>query len=114
MNAARLGVLSAFTASACCVGPAALAAAGLGGLGLGIFVVRFSSVLVVGAAILLVVGWRRYLAEHRRCAQAQCRMGSGKAALITLSLASVIVAGFAVMHMGPLFSKAACAVSCPR
>lgn len=114
MKAEKLGALSALTASACCLGPAVLAAAGLGGLGFGIYFVRFSGVLVAAAVVLLALGWRLYLTEHRRCAQTQCRMRGGKTALITLSLASVIVAGFAVMHMGPLFSKAACAISCPR
>lgn len=114
MNAAKLGVGSALTASACCLGPAIFTAAGLGGLGLGTYFVRYSGWLVGAAALLLLAGWRAYVRETQRCSKAHCRMSGGKATLVTLSIASAVVAGFAVMHGGPLFSKAACAISCPR
>lgn len=114
MKAAKLGALSALTASACCLGPAVLVAVGLGGLGIGGFFARFSGVLVGVAAVLLLAGWRLYLSERRRCTQARCRMPGRAATLMTLVVASIIVAGFALMHLGPLFSRAACAISCPR
>lgn len=114
MNTTKLGILSALTASACCLGPTAFVAVGLGGLGLGAYFVRYSGVLVGIAALLLLAGWRTYFREARQCAGVQCRMPGGKIALITLSVASVVVAGFAVMHLGPLFSNAACAISCLR
>ncbi|MBI4227401.1 MAG: hypothetical protein HY600_03885 [Candidatus Omnitrophica bacterium] len=114
MNTVRWGIGSALTASACCLGPAALAAVGLGGLGMGVVFARFSGLLVAAAAVLLALGWRQYMAEARRCKTAQCRMSGGHLALITLSVASVVVAGFALMHLGPLATRAACAISCLR
>ena len=114
MKAGKLGVLSAITASACCLGPAALAAVGLGGLGAGIFLVRYSGWLVGLAVVLLALGWRIYLAEAKRCKAAQCLMPGSVSVLTILLVASVVVAGFALMHLGPLFFKAACAISCPR
>jgi len=114
MNAVKLGVGSALTASACCLGPAVLAAAGLGGLGVGIFFARFSGLLVAVAAVLLAFGWRRYITEVKHCKAAHCRMAGGKVTLATLSIASLIVAAFTWMHLGPALSQAACAISCPR
>lgn len=114
MKAARLGVFSALIASACCLSPAVLVAVGLGGLGLGVLFARFSLALVVIAVVLLLVGWRAYLAERKRCAQAQCHMPGRTATLVTLGVASIIVAGFALMHLWPLATKATCAISCPR
>lgn len=114
MNAVRLGIGSALTASACCLGPAALAAAGLGGLGVGVIFTRFSGLLVAVAAVLLAFGWRRYFTEAKRCRTAECRMSGGIATLAVLSIASVVVAGFALMHLGPLATQAACAISCLR
>jgi len=114
MNAVRLGIGSALTASACCLGPAALAAVGLGGLGVGVLFARFSGVLVAVAAVLLAFGWRRYVAEVKHCKAAQCRMAGSKVTLVTLSIASLIVAAFAWMHLGPALSQAACAITCAR
>ena len=114
MKAVRLGIGSALIASACCLGPAALAAIGLGGLGVGAYFIRYSAVLVGIAALLLLMGWLGYFAEGQRCKTAQCRISGGRTTLTILSVASFVVVGFAVMHMGPLFSRAACAFSCPR
>lgn len=113
MKAARFGIFSALTASACCLGPVALAAIGLGGLGAGALFARFSGLLVAAAAALLTLGWRTYFTEARRCKMAQCRMASGVSTLAILTVASVVVAGFALLHLGPMFSRAACAISCP-
>ena len=114
MKAVKLGIGSALTASACCLGPAALAAIGLGGLGVGAYFIRYSGVLVGIAALLLLAGWRGYFAEAGRCKTAQCRMSGGRATLAVLSVASFVVVGFALMHLGPLFFKTACAISCSR
>ncbi len=114
MNAVKLGIGSALTASACCLGPAALAAVGLGGLGAGVFFTRFAGLLVAGAAVLLAFGWRRYVAEARRCRTAHCQMAGGKVTPAVLSVASIVVAGFALMHLWSLVTQAACAISCPR
>lgn len=114
MMPGKLGALSAVTASLCCLGPAVLAAIGLGGLGVGAYFIQYSGVLVGIAALLLLTGWRGYFAETRRCRTAQCRMSGGRATLAVLSVASFVVVGFALMHLGPLFSKAACAISCSR
>lgn len=114
MNVVKLGIGSALTASACCLGPAALAAVGLGGLGVGVFFTRFSGLLVAAAVVLLAFGWRRYFAEVKHCKAARCRLAGGMVTLVTLSIASLVVAAFAWMHLGPAFSRAACAVTCAR
>lgn len=113
MKAARLGIFSALTASACCLGPAALVAVGLGGLGFGALFTRLSGLWVAVAVVLLAFGWRLYFAEARRCRATQCRMSGGRTTFVTLSVASVVVAGFALMHLWPLVGQAACAISCP-
>ncbi len=114
MKATRLGIFSAFTASLCCAGPAVLIALGLGGLGGSAFFGRFAVVLVGIAMVLLGLGWWLYAKEVRQCRAAQCQMPGRTATLATLAVASVIVAGFALIHLGSLVNKAACALSCPR
>lgn len=114
MKAVKLGALSALIASACCLGPAALVAVGLGGLGLGVLFARFAGVLAGAGVVLLLVGWRAYLAERRWCAKTQCQMPGRTATLVTLGAASAIVAGFALMHLWPTLHQFACSVSCPR
>lgn len=113
LNSKGLGILSAATASACCLAPAVLVAIGLGGLGAGLFVARFSGLLVGLAAAFLALGWWLFLAEAKRCNETQCQMPGRAKTLVVLAAASVVVAGFGVMHLWPVLSRA-CAASCPR
>lgn len=99
MNSTRLGILSALFASACCVGPIVLAFAGLGGLGLGVFVGRHAWWFLIAAVMMLTMAWCRYAKEVGRCRAASCDMAQGKATLAVLILASAVVALFIWMHL---------------
>ena len=114
MNAGKLGALSAVTASLCCLGPAALAAIGLGGLAAGALFARLTGIFLGLAAVLLVLGWRLYATEAKRCRQAQCRMPRRSLTVSALAAASLIVGAVALLHLWPAFNQFACSVSCPR
>jgi copper chaperone CopZ len=99
MQAHRLGILSAFLASLCCVGPVLLAVAGLGSLGLGAFIGANHWYFIAGAVLLLGWAWYAYLRERRRCATDRCEMVGGKATRITLPLATLAVLGFVGLNV---------------
>jgi copper chaperone CopZ len=99
MKPVKLGVLSALTASVCCVGPALLALLGLGGLGAAAFIGRYHWWLIGAAITLLAFGWRNYLREGRRCRTEACTMAQGKTARAILIVASVIVATFVGLNV---------------
>jgi len=113
MKAGKLGALSAVTASLCCLGPVALVAFGLGGLGLGVLFSRYAGILLVAATLLLSLGWWLYTKETRRCRQAQCQMPGRTGTFATLIVASTIVGAVALMHLWPLVNQA-CGAACPR
>jgi copper chaperone CopZ len=99
MKAARLGILSALTASVCCLGPVLLALAGLGSLGFGALIGR-SHWWFIGAAIaLLTYAWRSYLKDAGRCRAARCEMAGGRRTQIALLLASMVVAVFVGLNL---------------
>ena len=99
MNAQRLGLLSAVTASVCCVGPVLLVLLGLGGLGAGAFLGRYHWWFIVAAMTLLAVAWRRYRTEAGRCRAARCEMAGGRRARTALLLASTVVAVFVGLNL---------------
>ncbi len=113
MKAGKLGVLSAVTASLCCLGPAVLAAIGLGGVAAGALFARLTWIFLGPATALLVLGWRFYATEARRCQQAQCRMPGRSLTVSTLAVASLIVGAVALIHLWPVLSQA-CGAACPR
>lgn len=94
MRSDRAGIGSALLASVCCVGPVALAALGLGGLGLSAFIGQYHWYFIGGAALVLGYAWYSYLKERRRCGDQHCEMVRGRFTGATLTLASVAVAAF--------------------
>lgn len=99
MKAQKLGILSALTASVCCLGPVLLVLLGLGGLGLGAVLGRYHWYFLLVAVALLTVAWRAYIKERRRCNTAGCQMAQGNVTTWTLLLASAVVAGFMGMNL---------------
>jgi len=99
MKAARLGILSAITASVCCLGPVLLVLAGLGSLGFGALIGRYHWWFIAAAIGLLAVAWRSYLKEAGRCRTAHCEMAGGKRTRTALLLASTVVAVFVGLNL---------------
>ncbi len=98
MRAEKLGFLSIFLASICCVVPVSLALLGLGGLGVGAFIGSNHWYFVGAAAVLLTAAWINFVKERRRCATERCEMTGGKIARVTLPAATVAVIGFAALN----------------
>lgn len=99
MKAKILGIGSAVAASLCCLGPAMLAAVGLGGLGLAVVFIRHSGWFVLAAVVLLLVAWGSYWREATRCRQLACQMRGRWLTLAILIPASLIVGYFVWMHI---------------
>jgi mercuric ion transport protein len=99
MKAKNLGILSALTASACCVGPLLLILLGLGGLGLGAVIGKYHWVLIAAAAALLSLGWVAYLKEKNSCEKAACEMKNKGITRNILILASAAVLGFTGLNV---------------
>jgi copper chaperone CopZ len=90
---------SAGLASVCCLGPLALTALGLGGVGLAAGLTRYRPVFLVLTAAVLAVGF--YLAYRKReqpCADGSCEVRSGsktmKAALWSVAALALALATF--------------------
>lgn len=99
MKPAKLGILSALTASVCCLGPVVLVLLGLGGLGVGAVLGRYHWWFIIAAIAILAVAWRRYSKETLRCRAASCEMAQGNATRTGLTLASVVVAAFVGLNL---------------
>jgi len=99
MKPAKLGILSALTASVCCLGPVLLVLLGLGSLGFGAFFGRYHWWFIMAAIGLLTFAWRSYFKEKRRCTTAQCAMEKGQTTKWTLLLASTVVAVFVGLNV---------------
>ena len=99
MKAKGLGILSALTASVCCLGPLLLIALGLGSLGLGAALGRYHWYFILGAALLLAFAWRRYFKEKKSCESAHCEMAGKKMTRNVLLLASSVVLLFAGLNL---------------
>ena len=99
MKVGRLGILSAITASVCCVGPVLLVVLGLGSLGFGAVIGRYHWWFITAAIALLAVAWRSYLKEAGRCRTAHCKMAGGKRTRTALFLVSTIVAVFVGLNL---------------
>lgn len=105
MKAARLGILSALTASVCCLGPILLVLAGLGGLGFGALIGRYHWWFIGAAMALLIYAWRSHLKETHRCKAASCEMARGQTTRTVLTLASVVVAVFVGLNLATYASQ---------
>ena len=99
MKAKGLGILSALTASVCCLGPLLLIALGFGSLGLGAALGRYHWYFILGAALLLAFAWRRYFKEKNSCESAHCQMEGKKMTRNVLVLASSVVLLFAGLNL---------------
>jgi len=98
MKAKGLGILSALTASVCCLGPLVLIVLGLGSLGLGAALGKYHWYFILAAALILSFAWRNYLKEKRSCESAHCEMEGKKMTRNVLVLASAIVLTFASLN----------------
>lgn len=99
MRAKGLGILSAVTASVCCLGPLLLIVLGLGGLGLGAILGKYHWYFILGAALFLGLAWRSYFKEKRSCETAHCQMEGRRLTRNVLSLASAVVLTFAGLNL---------------
>ena len=99
MKAKGFGILSALTASVCCLGPLVLIALGLGSLGLGAVLGKYHWYFILGAALLLSFAWRNYFKEKRSCESARCEMEGKKMTRSVLLLATAIVLTFAGLNL---------------
>jgi mercuric ion transport protein len=95
MKTWTLGLLSALTASACCLGPGVLALLGLGSLGLGVTAGRYHRWFLGAALVLLAVAWQRFFREATRCRTTGCGMARGGLTGLALLIASLVVLFFA-------------------
>lgn len=99
MKAKDLGILSAVTASACCLWPSLLIGLGLGGLGFGAVLGRYHWYFILAAALLLSFAWRNYFKERKSCESAHCEMEGKKMTRNILVLASAVVLTFAGLNL---------------
>ena len=121
MKAKGLGIVSAMTASVCCLGPFVLLLAGLGGLGLGAVIGKYHWYFILGAILLLTFAWRSYFKERKSCESAHCEMEGKKMTRNILVLASAVVLTFAGLNFytyakgsrGVLISETGVRVSIP-
>lgn len=98
MKAKAMGILSAFTASLCCLGPLVLILLGLGGLGLGAVLGKYHGYFILTAGVLLALGWREYFREEKSCRARHCEMEGKKMTRTVLLLATGVVLTFAGLY----------------
>jgi len=99
MKAKGLGIISAMTASVCCLGPFVLILAGLGGLGIGALIGKYHWYFILTAALLLGIAWRSYFKEKKSCAAKLCEMEGKKMTRAVLTLATAVVLTFAGLNL---------------
>lgn len=99
MRAKGLGVLSALTASICCLGPLLLIALGLGSLGLGASLGRYHWYFILAAGLLLGLGWHGYFKEKKSCESAHCQMQGKNMTRTVLTIATLVVLTFAGLNV---------------
>jgi len=99
VKAKGLGIISALTASVCCLGPFVLILAGLGSLGLGAVIGKYHWYFILGAALLLAFSWRSYFKEKKSCAAKLCEMEGKKMTRTVLTMATAVVLTFAGLNL---------------
>jgi copper chaperone CopZ len=99
MKAKGFGILSALTASICCLGPLLLIALGLGSLGLGAFLGKYHWYFILAAALLLGLGWYGYFKEKRSCESAHCQMQGKNITRTVLTVATLVVMTFTGLNV---------------
>lgn len=98
-NTSAVGaILSAVLASICCVGPLALGALGLGGVGFAIGLEKYRPYFLAATAIFLAAGFYQAYFRREICVDGSCKVGSGtsamKGALWALAIAVAGIASF--------------------
>jgi len=99
MKAKGLGILSAITASVCCLGPFVLILAGLGSLGLGAVIGKYHWYFITGAGALLAFAWRSFLKEKKSCETRQCEMENKNMTRNILMGATLVVMTFVGLNV---------------
>lgn len=99
MKAKGLGILSAITASVCCLGPLLLILLGLGGLGLGAVIGKYHWYFITGAGVLLAFAWRSFLKEKKSCETKQCEMKNKNMTRNILAGATLVVMTFVGLNV---------------
>jgi hypothetical protein len=96
-----LGVAGAFLASLCCLLPLTVV---LLGVGTGAFMattMAYRWLFIPAGVVGVGLGFALYVRERRRCDALACRVAGGRAALVLLILASLVVAGTIVLDRFP-------------
>lgn len=111
MKAKYVGMLSAFLASICCVGPLLLVALGLGS---GAVVGRYHWFLLSAGIAILAWTWVKYLREKTICDCVQRPTKARRSGLITLLITTVLVLSFAGVNISRyVFGSAPVAAQTP-
>lgn len=99
MKAKGLGILSALTASACCLGPLVLIALGLGSLGFGATLGKYHWYFITGAGVMLAIAWMSYFKENKSCSSKQCTMEGKNVTRNILVGATLVVMTFVGLNV---------------
>ena len=91
LKGALVGVASALAASVCCLLPLALVLLGVSSGAFMMVTMPYRWLLLPLGVLGLVAGHALYFRERRRCAAAACRVAGGRAALVLLVLATLVV-----------------------
>ena len=99
MKTKSIGILSALTASICCLGPIILIVFGLGWLGIGAVIGKYHWYFILGAILLLGIGWKSYFKEKKSCDTRGCEMKDKGITKNILIIASVVVLIFSGLNI---------------
>lgn len=99
MKSAKLGIISAFIASLCCLGPLLLVLAGLGSLGIGAFIGTYHWYFILLAIGIIFYAWRGYFKEKKACNLKGCQMENKRITLISLIISSSIIGIFLTLNL---------------
>src|SRR5919204_3640774 len=97
MKAKQAGILAVILGSTCCVGPLLLVAIGVGSAA--VFIGRYHWFFIVAAVGVLSWAWAKYLREKTVCDCEHKPMGGQRSAILTLSITTALVIGFAGMNI---------------
>lgn len=99
MKSSKLGIVSAFIASICCLGPLVLVLLGLGSLGLGAVLGKYHWYFIFIAIGLISYAWWHYLKEKKTCNLQGCQMENKRITLITLIITTMIISIFLTLNL---------------
>jgi len=99
MKTKAAGILSAITASLCCLVPIVLIMLGLGSLGIGAAIGKYHWYFIIAAGFLLAFAWSSYFKEKKSCELRACEMknkGVTKGVLLTATVLVLLFTGLNV------------------